>query len=165
MLQHNHSSLTCSMHTSICLFRLHSSWFRFCQRIFRIYSVSSWENQLLIVPGALWDRSRQILSSICCQSALPCVSIASYLLVKNNNSGFQLIKWNYWCWMLVLCILVYLILVLSAHWPCPRCVRFVTGVASATSAIPYTCAQYHSSTVALACYMSRATLLRCWGKQ
>ena len=40
-------------------------------------------------------------------------------------------------------------------------VRFVAWMATATSAIPYTCAQHHKSIVAPACYMKKATLLRC----
>ena len=44
------------------------------------------------------------------------------------------------------------------------CVRVFTWVASAISAIPYTCAQHYSSTVAPACFMGRATLLRYWVK-
>ena len=43
-------------------------------------------------------------------------------------------------------------------------VRVAVWVASAMLATPYTYAQYYSSFVAPACYMSRATLLRFWGK-
>ena len=46
-----------------------------------------------------------------------------------------------------------------------RSIRVVVCMASVPSAIPYTCEQHYSSTIAPACYMSMAILLRCWGKQ
>ena len=42
--------------------------------------------------------------------------------------------------------------------------RVETWVASATSAIPYICVQFHTSTAQSACYMNMATLMRCWEK-
>ena len=47
----------------------------------------------------------------------------------------------------------------------PLCDKVVAWVASVILAIPYICAQYHSSIIALACYMSMAILRRHWGKQ
>ena len=44
-------------------------------------------------------------------------------------------------------------------------ISVIAWVASATLATPSTYAQYHSSTVTLTCYMSRATLLKYWEKQ
>ena len=40
---------------------------------------------------------------------------------------------------------------------------FAAWVASSISSIPCKYAQHHSSNVASACYISRATLPRCWG--
>ena len=43
-------------------------------------------------------------------------------------------------------------------------VKIVAWVASAMSGIPYTYSQHYSSTVSPVYYMSRATLMRYWGK-